>query len=114
MSETTPTFVRRFDAFDRVLHAFLMLSFLGLAATGLPLLFSDQTWARTMTRLLGSFDVAGWMHRVCALLLISVFSLHLARIGRRLLRKDYSILWGPNSMVPQPRDLRDFVAHLRW
>jgi cytochrome b subunit of formate dehydrogenase len=114
MSQGDSTFVRRFDAFDRVLHAFLMLSFLGLAATGLPLLFSDQPWARTLASLLGSFEVAGWMHRVCALLLITVFTVHLWRIGRRLARRDYSVLWGPSSMVPQPRDLTDFVAHIRW
>ena len=30
-------YVRRFETFDRILHGFLMLSFLGLAATGLPL-----------------------------------------------------------------------------
>jgi cytochrome b subunit of formate dehydrogenase len=114
MSDRDPVFIRRFDAFDRTLHAFLMLSFLGLAATGLPLLFSDQPWARVLTRLLGSFEVAGWMHRVCALLLITVFSIHLSRIGKRLLRRDYSVLWGPTSMVPQPRDLADFLAHVRW
>jgi len=114
MSAEDPTFIRRFDAFDRTLHAFLMLSFLGLAATGLPLLFSDQPWARALTAFLGSFEVAGWMHRVCALLLITVFTVHLWRIGRRLWRRDYSVLWGPTSMVPQPRDLTDFVAHLRW
>jgi len=114
MNDASPIYVRRFDAFDRVLHGFLMLSFLGLAATGLPLLFSDQPWAHALTRLLGSFDVAGWIHRVCALLLIGVFSVHLSRIGRRLLRGDYSILWGPNSMVPQPRDLRDFAANIKW
>ena len=50
-----------------------MLSFLGLAATGLPLLFSDEPWARALARLLGSFEVAGWLHRVCATLLIAVF-----------------------------------------
>ena len=39
--------VRRFDAFNRGLHLALMTSFLGLAATGLPLLFSGAPWART-------------------------------------------------------------------
>jgi cytochrome b subunit of formate dehydrogenase len=114
MTATKPVFVRRFDAFDRVLHGFLMLSFLGLAATGLPLLFSDEPWARAMTRFLGSFEVAGWMHRVCALLLIAVFSVHLSRIGRRLIKGDYSVLWGPTSMVPRLRDVTDFVGHIRW
>ena len=34
------THYRRFDRADRLLHGFLMFSFLGLAFTGLPLLFS--------------------------------------------------------------------------
>lgn len=111
---TPATFVRRFDAFDRVLHGLLMLSFLGLAATGLPLLFSDAPWARALTRVLGNFEVAGWLHRVAAVLLIGVFLTHLGRLGRRLLGGDFGVLWGPRSMVPQPRDLADLVGHLRW
>jgi cytochrome b subunit of formate dehydrogenase len=108
-------FVRRFDARDRALHGMLMLSFLGLAGTGLPLVFSDEAWARAIVGLLGSFEVAGWLHRVFASLLITVFALHLTRLGRRLLlHKDWGILWGPYSMVPQPRDLRDLVGHMRW
>jgi cytochrome b subunit of formate dehydrogenase len=107
-------YIRRFDAYDRVLHGLLMISFLGLAFTGLPLLFSDQAWARNMARVLGTFEVAGWLHRVCALLLIAVFLLHLTRIARRLLRRDYGVLWGPRSMVPQWRDATDLAGHLRW
>ena len=111
----TERYLRRFDAFDRVLHGLLMLSFLGLAATGMPLLFSDKTWARHVTRLLGSFEVAGWLHRVSATILISVFALHLWRVGRRIVvGKDWGLLWGPRSMVPQPRDFRDLVAHVKW
>ena len=34
-----------------------MLSFLGLAATGLPVLFSDASWAPRMARVLGGFTV---------------------------------------------------------
>ncbi len=111
----TERFVRRFDAFDRTLHGLLMLSFLGLAATGLPLIFSDQAWAGAMVSALGSFEVAGWLHRVCATLLIIVFALHLTRLGKRIfVRRDYSVLWGPSSMVPQPRDVTDLVGHIRW
>jgi cytochrome b subunit of formate dehydrogenase len=107
--------LRRFDAFDRVLHALLMVSFLGLAATGLPLLFNDEAWARRLSRVFGSFEVAGWLHRVSALLLIGVFVTHLGRLTRRIIgRKDYGVLWGPRSMVPQPRDVSDLIGHLRW
>jgi cytochrome b subunit of formate dehydrogenase len=107
-------YIRRFDAFDRVLHGLLMLSFLGLAATGLPLLFSDAVWAQRVARVLGNFQIAGWLHRVAATLLIGVFLTHLGRIGKRVARGDGGVLWGPRSMVPQPRDVTDLVAHLRW
>ena len=38
----SPQFVRRFEAADRILHGFLMLSFLGLAATGLLIEVMDR------------------------------------------------------------------------
>jgi cytochrome b subunit of formate dehydrogenase len=107
--------VLRFDRYHRLLHGFLMLSFLGLAGTGLPLLFSDATWARVVARFWGGFVVAGRLHRTFAVILIAVFALHLWRVLHRLfVEKDLSILWGPASMVPQPRDIVELLQHLRW
>jgi len=112
---TTHTHYRRFDSTDRILHVCLMFSFLGLAFTGLPLLFSHEAWAVTLAKLFGGFDAAGTIHRVCAVVMITVFVTHLYRISRRLfVHKDLSILWGPASMVPQPRDLFEMIAHIRW
>ena len=111
----THTHYRRFHRADRLLHGFLMFSFLGLAFTGLPLLFSHQEWAATLARFFGGFNSAGNIHRVCAVVMITVFVIHLSRIVRRLFgQKDLGILWGPNSMVPQPRDFFEMVAHIRW
>jgi cytochrome b subunit of formate dehydrogenase len=110
-----PTHYRRFGREERLLHGFLMFSFVGLAFTGLPLLFSHEPWAATLARFLGGFESAGTLHRVCAVVMISVFAVHLSRIVRRLfLQKDLTILWGPTSMVPQPRDVFEMVAHIRW
>jgi cytochrome b subunit of formate dehydrogenase len=115
MTTETGRFVRRFDAVDRTLHVLLMIAFLGLAATGLPLVFHDADWARTLVRLFGSFETAGFIHRTCATLLIAVFAVHLWRVGRRIvIDKDWGMLWGPRSMVPQPRDITDFVGHVKW
>ncbi len=106
---------RRFDAFDRGLHVALMTSFLGLSITGVPLLFSTSDWASRIAHLLGGFHAAGVIHRACALLLISVFLVHLARVLERLvLRRDLTVLWGPTSMVPQPRDVIDLYRHVQW
>jgi len=106
---------RRFDAFDRVLHGVMMASFLGLAMTGLPLLFSASRWASLLAHALGGFRAAGVLHRLSATLMVGVFLVHLGRVtGRLVLERDLSVLWGPRSMVPQPRDLVDLYRHVRW
>ena len=35
-------------------------------------------------------------------------------LHRLFVRKDLEILWGPASMTPQPRDVREMLAHLRY
>jgi cytochrome b subunit of formate dehydrogenase len=110
-----PRHITRFSRTDRLMHGFLMFSFLGLALTGLPLLFSHTPWAGWLARILGGVTVAGVLHRFFAVILIGVFVLHVARLFRRVIAdRDYSIFWGPSSMVPQPRDLRDLRGHVRW
>lgn len=111
----TRDYVRRFDGFDRFLHALMIVTFLGVALTGLPLLFSSQAWAVGLASLFGSFKVAAVLHRVFAAGLIICFGLHLARVAARLLiKKDWGVLWGPHSMVPRPKDLQDLIGHVRW
>lgn len=112
MAETR--YVLRFGRVERVQHAVLFVSFLGLAATGLPLLFSQAPWARPLALLFGGFDVAGTIHRLFATALIGVFLFHVGGIVRRLARRERGILWGPSSMVPQPKDVRDMAQHVRW
>ncbi len=101
-----PVWVRRFDRFDRSLHILLMASFLGLSLTGVPLLFSEKPWAATLSRLFGGFRSAATLHRIFATGMLVCFGSHLARLAKRLFGdKEYGILWGPSSLVPQPRDL---------
>lgn len=108
-------YVRRFSRAQRILHAVMMLCFLGLAATGLPLLFSDAAWAPRLARLFGGLAAAGSIHRVFATTMIGVFTVHVGGLLKRLLvDRDYSILWGPTSLVPQPRDALDLIRHMLW
>ncbi len=105
----------RFDRAHRILHGLLMLSFLGLAATGLPLLMSEAGWAGRLAHLLGGYAVTGTLHRIFAVLLIGVFVTHVMRLMHRIfVRKDLDILWGPATMTPQPRDVVELLQHVRW
>ena len=108
-------FVLRFHHYDRLLHGFLMASFLTLALTGMPLLFPQAPWATTLANLLGGYRVTGVLHRMAAVTLMLVFLTHLFRLAHRLfVRKDYGMLWGPRSLVPQPIDLVQLLQHFRW
>ncbi|HEX6212432.1 MAG TPA: hypothetical protein VF136_16755 [Methylomirabilota bacterium] len=107
--------LKRFDRTERITHALLIVSFLGLAATGLPLRFADEAWAAWLARFWGGVGAAGTLHRLCAALLIGVFLFHVGRVLVRLLvRRERGLLWGPSSMVPQPRDLAEMYQHFRW
>jgi cytochrome b subunit of formate dehydrogenase len=108
-------YVQRFGRTERVMHGFLMLSFLGLALTGMPLLFAGARWAGRLAAVFGGITTAGILHRVFAVILIVVFAIHLGRLLRRVIvEKDYSVFWGPTSLVPQPRDLTDLRQHFAW
>jgi cytochrome b subunit of formate dehydrogenase len=106
----------RFDRIDRVMHALLMLSFLGCTITGLPPLFSDHGWAAALARALGGFESAALIHRGCAIVMISVFASHVLRVFVNAVRKVGFLhtLWGPDSMTPQPQDIIDMFRHVKW
>jgi thiosulfate reductase cytochrome b subunit len=107
---------RRFTVAERVLHVLLMLTFIGCALTGLPLIFAAQPWAATLARLMGGFESAGLIHRVCASIMIAVFLTHIALVARRaIINKNLlGIVWGPDSLVPQWQDALDIYRHFKW
>jgi cytochrome b subunit of formate dehydrogenase len=108
-------YVRRFSTLQRVQHVLLMVSFLGLAGTGLPLLFSHTRWAYYLARAWGGFELAAALHRFFGVVLIGMFLSHvIALLYGLLVQRNWSLLWGPRSMMPQPYDVRDIVAHLKW
>jgi cytochrome b subunit of formate dehydrogenase len=115
IAEDSERRIERFARIDRLAHAGLIVSFLGLSITGLPLLFSHTEWAQWLSRYLGGYATTGVLHRVFAVSLIAVFAGHVVRIFRRaVLKGDRSLLWGPDSLVPQPRDLIQLIQHLRY
>jgi len=112
----TQRYYRRFTGIERVMHAALMLTFVGCALSGLPLIYSDQAWARTLARLLGGFEGAGLIHRICAFVMIVVFVSHVVLVFWKALAggRLKSVFWGPDSMVPQPQDAFDIWNNFKW
>ena len=109
-------FVWRFNRFHRGTHAVLMLSFFLLVITGLPLRFSCAFWSEPLIALLGGVESAGLLHRIGAVVTFGYFGVHVAYLAVMLIRAEdrMRLLWGPDSMVPQPRDVRDVTQQVRW
>ena len=107
---------QRFDMLDRVMHAFLMITFIGCALTGVPLLVADHAWAQAFVRFLGGFQAAQLIHRACAGVMIVVFVGHVVRVFATTARtgKWLEMVWSPNSMVPNLKDVADIVGHVKW
>jgi cytochrome b subunit of formate dehydrogenase len=107
--------VRRFSLELRIMHGVVMGTFLGLTATGIPLLFSEARWAHTLATLFGGFRSAGIVHRLLGVTLLGAFVWHVGRIlWRAIVRREKGLFWGPASMVPQPRDVADLYRQFRW
>ena len=85
-----------------------MISFLGLALTGLPLKFSDQEVSRLLMALFGGAANAALIHRICAVITFIYF---ISAIGMCIhflfIRKDLPGNWmerllGPDSLLSHP------------
>ncbi|MBK8010925.1 MAG: hypothetical protein IPK13_06215 [Deltaproteobacteria bacterium] len=111
--------VVRFSRFDRILHFFVIISFLGLAATGAPLKFAHTAWAKAFFEILGGVSAAGWWHRVFAIITFGYFSSHIIHMATRLMRlvregRLARTLIGPDSLVPGLQDVVDIFKHTRY
>jgi cytochrome b subunit of formate dehydrogenase len=105
----------RINLYQRLLHATLMLSFLGLAASGMPLRFNQAGWADNLANAVGGFGAILFFHKTFAFLMTLCFLLHLLdTFYTAFIRREIGVFWGPNSMVPQWGDLTDMLQHFRW
>ncbi|OGC95973.1 MAG: hypothetical protein A2W25_09525 [candidate division Zixibacteria bacterium RBG_16_53_22] len=107
----------RFDSLPRRLHILVIISFIGLAVTGMTLKFSYLGWAQWLSRVLGGFESTGYIHRVCAVITFGYFGTHVFDLYRRKRRENKSwrqFLFGGNSMIPNWTDLKEFFGSFKW
>ncbi|NOY13782.1 MAG: cytochrome C [Deltaproteobacteria bacterium] len=111
---------RRFQRRHIFLHLLVIISFLGLALTGLPLYFADQEWARVMMDFYGGPSNSGFIHRICAgitfvyFISVILMSLHFLFVRKDIKGNWLQRLFGPDSLCPNLRDIKDVVGMGRW
>ncbi|HBA87385.1 MAG TPA: cytochrome C [Geobacter sp.] len=111
---------RRFKRVHVFMHLLVIISFLGLSLTGLPLKFSDQIWAKVLMDLYGGAPNAGFIHRICAGITFVYFamalfmSVHFLFIRKDIKGNPLQRLFGPDSLCPNFRDISDVIGMVRW
>jgi cytochrome b subunit of formate dehydrogenase len=109
----------RFDPLQRGSYTALAVAFVGLTASGVALKYSDQPWGQWLARGLGGFRSASFWHHFFAVLAILAVVVQLARTvvriqARRGARGWKNALFGPDSLVPNGRDVRELGKMLLW
>ena len=107
-------FFQRFPAGWRIAHLAFALITMTLVLTGSAALFAHTSWAPVVAQALGGARGLALIHRVAATLFISIFFIHFIYVMQKLLR-DRSFRWfGPDSLVPNWKDLSDVVGMFKW
>jgi len=110
-----PRYIRRFSRVNMAVHATVIVTFLLLAMTGLPLKFHAAPWAQTVVNLFGGVEVARVVHRIAAIGTFGYALFHLSQLFfRGFIVGEKGMLWGPHSLVPQPKDVKDLWAYLKY
>ncbi len=105
---------RRWPWTYRAIHLILIASFMLLALTGLPLRFYDAPWASTIFGALGGPENVRFLHRFGAVLTFIYTLLFLLQLGIRMVRGERGLFWGPNSLLPNFKDLKDMKDAVRY
>ena len=107
--------VRRFSPGQRRIHLVVILTFLTLAATGLPLKFHYLEWAHALVAYPGGVAMSRLLHRTAALLTFGYFLVHILMVAKRgVVNREPGLLWGWKSLVPRPKDLTDMWRNLKY
>ncbi len=108
--------IKRFNAYHRIVHIVMAVSFLGLVASGMPLKYSYAPWAIWLMKLLGGYKAAGLIHRACGVITFGYFAAHVLFVlyDVAVVRKFKFNAFGPESMVPWIKDIEDIIKNFKW
>jgi cytochrome b subunit of formate dehydrogenase len=106
--------VLRFTKPHRFTHILIVVSFLVLAATGLPLMFYYTPWGINFVRAVGGLEITRFFHRAFAVVTLVYVLYHLGYLLYKRFAMGERLFGGPTSMVPRKKDLEDFYHMVRW
>lgn len=115
MSAKDKTRVKRFTPLQRIFHLLLILFFLTQGSTGLARMYIETSWGKSLASLFGGYETALSIHKVVGILMIFGFVIHIIYLLFRVKWRQFpASLLEPDSLLPHPRDIKDFFLHIGW
>lgn len=107
--------LKRFTVVQRAFHLLLMLSFLIQALTGFAALFFNTAWGRGTAGVFGGYEGMIGLHKYVGFFMIGLFLVHVLYIIVKIDWKRFpGSLFGPDSLLPGPTDVKQFFQHVGW
>lgn len=100
---------RRFGPGQRFEHIVLLVTFTGLAVTGLPQTYAEYGWAKALIDLMGGIESIRVIHRILATILMAEAIYHGGILTYKLF-----VLGRRATMIPGPRDLKDVLQWIAY
>jgi formate dehydrogenase subunit gamma len=105
----------RYSVHIVIQHLLVFITFILLAATGLPIFFSDVFWAPYVVSVFGGIDTARLIHRISAFIMMFAAAYHIITIVGGTVRKirhhefDYK-----RTQLPRLKDLYDLIHDIKY
>ena len=107
--------IRRFTPLQRLFHLFLILSFLIQSTTGLGRMFIETSWGKQLCWVFGGYEASRSVHIVVGIIMLWGFLLHIIYLLAKVDWKGFpQSLFGPDSLLPRPADIKEFFQHIAW
>lgn len=107
--------LRRFTILQRAFHLLLMLAFMLQTATGLGRMYIETAWGRGLAAPFGGYEGCLAWHKFGGGALLALFALHIVYLlGKFIAAGGKGMLFGPDTLLPRPKDLLQFFQHTFW
>jgi formate dehydrogenase subunit gamma len=105
----------RYSVHIVIQHLLVLLTFLVLVGTGIPLHFSDLFWSPYVISFFGGADIARIVHRMAAYTMIFACAYHIVTIIFGTIRQMISGRFDyKRTMIPRRKDLLDIIHDIRY
>ena len=107
--------LHRYSVHIVIQHLLIFVTFIVLSGTGLPLYFSDLSWARYLITLFGGIDLAREIHKVAAFTMMFASAYHIVTIVGGTLGKIFTGKFDyRRTIIPRLKDLSDFFQDIKY